>query len=157
MNKVSKMLYAFMLLCISAQAYAWNLEWSDPFDDTNARWVYDAEKSVTIRQERLIPASSMLTAIKFACSKGIRVNLILYYAQGNGRALVDQTCASVFLTDNPYVKGTRASILIDNDTLVFVGNIQAVANKYTFQEYQFDNQLMDTALFVQRGQALVPY
>lgn len=115
------------------------------YDSTHARWVRDAQATVSLRTPRFFADTQVARELMAACQQG-KLAEVLVYAGGAAetRALAG-TCVRVFVSDNPDLARGFDTLLLDGDTVVIEGRMVAVVNQDSRQEYFYRQHIKQFA------------
>lgn len=99
-----------------------------------------ADRFFDVRTGYIVPESPLVEGIRIACSKGVRVSVLLYVGAAQSARALYGTCAAIYLSGSPDVRDQGMVSVVDHRLLSMNGNPIAVKGKGPERELQFQQQ-----------------
>jgi hypothetical protein len=96
-----------------------------------------ANHSLEIRLREVREAAPLTQAIKEACSKGVRVSVVLYIDGRDTASVLADTCAEIYLSYYQELSHGDVGLLLDREYLVVNGRPIAARNSLAREEFEF--------------------
>jgi hypothetical protein len=111
------------------------------YDSENAGWVRDAKATASLRTPRFFANTDVAKALLASCNQGRWAEVIVYAGGAAETNALRGSCVRVYVSDHPDLARGFDTLLLDGDTVVVEGNMVAVVNAKSRQEYLYRQQV----------------